>query len=144
LRVRQIKFHLAHLFQKGWALGGTAQERQFAYRELFRYDLDPGVIDQIRKATNGNFVLGDNRFAEQIEEMLGRRATLGSLGGQGVMRYKRGVVLNRGLSPVIPPGIPLNRGLSPVIMEDGIKLDPYAEGNYSGLYPTSNVTGTQP
>lgn len=62
------------------ALGGTAQERQFAYRELFRYELDPGVIDQIRKSTNGNFVLGDNRFAEQVEEMLGRRATPGKSG----------------------------------------------------------------
>lgn len=30
------------------------------------------------------------------------------------------------------------------VMEDGIKLDPYVEGNYSGLYPGSNVTGTQP
>ena len=36
-----------------------------AYRELFRYELDPGVVDAIRKATNGNFALGDPRFCRR-------------------------------------------------------------------------------
>lgn len=62
------------------ALGGTGFERQVAYRELFRYQMEPGVIDEIRKSTNGNFVLGDSRFTEQVETMLGRRATPGKSG----------------------------------------------------------------
>ncbi|MDH1265029.1 transposase [Pseudomonas sp. GD03944] len=32
--------------------------RAEAYRELFRYQLDPGLVDQIRAATNGNYALG--------------------------------------------------------------------------------------
>jgi hypothetical protein len=39
-------------------LGSTAPLRQEAYRELFRYQLDPGLGDQIRTATHGGFVLG--------------------------------------------------------------------------------------
>ncbi len=62
------------------ALGESDIERQVAYRELFRYQMEPGVIDEIRKSTNGNFVLGDGRFAEQVETMLGRRVTPGKSG----------------------------------------------------------------
>ncbi len=45
-------------------LGLTAAARQASYRELFRYNLEPGLVDEIRKATNGNFVLGNDRFKE--------------------------------------------------------------------------------
>ena len=38
------------------------------------------MLDQIRAATNGNFVLGDNRFAAEIEQALGRRAKRGAPG----------------------------------------------------------------
>lgn len=50
------------------------------YRELFRYDLEPGMVDEIRRATNGNFALGNERFAAQVAEMIGRRASLGQSG----------------------------------------------------------------
>ncbi|MCK5323532.1 MAG: transposase, partial [Desulfobulbaceae bacterium] len=46
-------------------LGRTSEERQAAYRELFRHELEPGVVDQIRQATNGNFALGNQRFKEE-------------------------------------------------------------------------------
>ena len=62
------------------ALGGEAESRQAAYRELFRHELEPGMVDRIRAATNGNFALGDGRFAEQIGEILGRRAVRASPG----------------------------------------------------------------
>jgi len=62
------------------ALGRTAPERQDAYRELFRYELEPGEIDEIRKATNGNFALGNSRFKQEIGKMLGRRVTPGKAG----------------------------------------------------------------
>ena len=62
------------------ALGSDPGSRQAAYRELFRYELDPGLVDTIRKATNGNFALGDTRFGNQITEMIGRRAQPGRSG----------------------------------------------------------------
>ena len=61
-------------------LGGTDADRQAAYRELFRYDLEPGVIDQIRKAANGNYALGGERFQKEITVMAGRRAAPGKPG----------------------------------------------------------------
>ncbi len=57
------------------ALGLDARSRQAAYRELFRYQLDIGVVDEIRKATNGNYALGNALFVQQIEDALGRRVT---------------------------------------------------------------------
>lgn len=62
------------------ALGADAASRQAAYRELFRYELDPGLVEEIRRATTGNFALGDARFAEQITTALGRRAMPGKSG----------------------------------------------------------------
>ena len=62
------------------SLGSSPALWQETYRELFRYDLDPGVIEEIRDATNGNFVLGDNRFSEQVESMPGRRVRPGETG----------------------------------------------------------------
>ena len=36
-------------------LGFGERSRQQNYRELFRYHLDSGIIDEISSATNGNF-----------------------------------------------------------------------------------------
>jgi len=62
------------------ALGLDATSRQAAYRELFRYELDIGLVDEIRKATNGNYALGNTLFTEQIAAALGRRVTAGKAG----------------------------------------------------------------
>lgn len=62
------------------ALGLDEIERQAAYRELFRYELEPKLVDEIREATQGNYVLGNNRFAEQIAVALNRRVTKGKAG----------------------------------------------------------------
>ena len=62
------------------SLGQTSEERQAAYRELFRNELEPGVIDEIRQATNGNFALGSERFKKEIARVLGRRVTPGKSG----------------------------------------------------------------
>ncbi len=61
-------------------IGQNKTERQAAYRELFRHELKPGEIDKIRKATNGNFALGSEKFAEEITETLGRRVIPGKSG----------------------------------------------------------------
>jgi len=62
------------------ALGTDAQARQRAYRELFRCQLDPGLVDEIRKATNGNYALGSPRFQDQVAKALGRRVVRGRSG----------------------------------------------------------------
>ncbi len=61
-------------------LGTTNKERQTAYREMFRFQLEPGIIDNIRKATNGNFALGNDRFQDEIAQVLGRRVKPGVAG----------------------------------------------------------------
>ena len=62
------------------ALGSDVESRQSAYRELFRYELEPGVVDEIRRATNGNYALGNSRFAQQVAVALGRRVVRGRPG----------------------------------------------------------------
>jgi putative transposase len=62
------------------SLGETNDQKQSTYRELFRYELEPDEIDQIRQATNGNFTLGAKRFQDEISIMLGRRAFPGKAG----------------------------------------------------------------
>lgn len=62
------------------ALDPDAVQRHLAYRELFRHHLDPGVVDAIRRATNGKYVLGDDRFAAEVTIALGRRAVPGASG----------------------------------------------------------------
>ncbi len=62
------------------ALAQDDEARREVYRELFRHELEPGLVDEIRQATNGNFVLGDSRFGAEVERMLGRRAVRGKPG----------------------------------------------------------------
>jgi putative transposase len=62
------------------ALGPDQVSRQEAYRELFRFELKRDLVDEIRRAINGNFALGNPRFAAQIETTLGQRATPGRPG----------------------------------------------------------------
>lgn len=62
------------------ALGRDETSRAAAYRELFRYELEPGLVDEIRQATNGNYALGSAAFAAQVGSALGRRATPGKSG----------------------------------------------------------------
>ncbi len=61
-------------------LGLQTGSRQAAYRELFRHELEPGLVDKIRQATNGNFALGSSRFTDEIAVTLGRRVTPGKSG----------------------------------------------------------------
>jgi putative transposase len=61
-------------------LGSDDAERRWAYGELFRAHMEPEHIAEIRKATNGNYALGNHRFRKEIEQMLNRRATPGESG----------------------------------------------------------------
>lgn len=59
------------------SLGRDEAGHQANYRELFRHELEPGLVDAIRGATNGNFALGNERFCAQITAALERRSTPG-------------------------------------------------------------------
>ncbi len=50
------------------------------YRGFFQNALEPGEVDQIRTATNGNYALGNDRFAAQLASALSRRVTPGKAG----------------------------------------------------------------
>ena len=46
--------------------------RNRAYRSLFEVHLDADINSEIRVATNGNSVLGNQKFQKEIEQALGR------------------------------------------------------------------------
>ena len=62
------------------SLGIDGRARRSAYRELFRQQLEPGIVDEIRSSTNGNYALGSSQFQQQVTEMLGRRVVPGRSG----------------------------------------------------------------
>lgn len=62
------------------ALGRADEARRDAYRQLFRSELDPALVQEIRDAANGNLALGGDRFKKQVEAMLGRRVSRGTRG----------------------------------------------------------------
>jgi putative transposase len=55
------------------SLGASNEERQSAYRALFRPQLDDEAISDIRLALNQSQPLGNERFYQQIEQMTGQR-----------------------------------------------------------------------
>lgn len=61
-------------------LAKNVEQRQLAYRDLFRYQLKSDLIDEIRYATNGNYALGSEAFKDQVTTMIGRRAAPGRSG----------------------------------------------------------------
>jgi len=60
-------------------LGKTAAERQAGYRDLFG-TAALNTVDEIRRATNGGFVLGDAVFKKSIGKIAGRRVEAGNPG----------------------------------------------------------------
>jgi putative transposase len=61
-------------------LGREQSTRLESYRALFKAQLDEEIVGQIRNATNGNYALGSERFQQEIETVLGRRAKRGQAG----------------------------------------------------------------
>lgn len=58
-------------------LGSGAAQRAEAYRSIFMDRLSPELIEQIRSSTNGNYVLGNQKFASEIAQILGKRVSPG-------------------------------------------------------------------
>lgn len=61
-------------------LGISGESRRRAYEELFVGDPRYWRTDEIREATNGNFVLGDASFQRKLGALLGRRVHRGRPG----------------------------------------------------------------
>mgnify|MGYP000376655390 FL=1 len=55
-------------------LGVNETERLLAYRQLFRLGIGATDLDALREATNKGWVLGSDRFREEIERLSGRRS----------------------------------------------------------------------
>ncbi|MCY1542394.1 Transposase IS200 like protein [compost metagenome] len=62
------------------ALAHGDEERRQHYLGLFNMQLELGVVDQIRSATNGNYALGSPRFQAEVAAVLKRRVTKGAAG----------------------------------------------------------------
>ena len=62
------------------ALGGDESSRRLAYVELFRSELEPGELDDIRLSANAGYALCSERFRKEIESAVGRRAGPGKPG----------------------------------------------------------------
>lgn len=61
-------------------LGASSGERCHTYSNLVLSRIDEGSVRQIRQATQGNYVLGDNGFQEEMAVALGRRVKRGKAG----------------------------------------------------------------
>jgi len=63
----------AHLLYK--QLDRSRQERESAYRALFKAHLDVATLEEIRDTVNKGWALGSDRFKREIESLAQRRAT---------------------------------------------------------------------
>ena len=56
-------------------LGSNPENRRAHYRALFERDIPPYTLEEIKTATAKMWVLGNNKFKQQVEELSGRRAS---------------------------------------------------------------------
>jgi hypothetical protein len=49
----------------------TSEERNLAYRELFRNQVDDRLLIDIRQAANKSLVLGTKRYVKEVETLTG-------------------------------------------------------------------------
>ena len=62
-------------------LGSCAHQRQSAYRSLFEAHIDDKTLEAIRLATQKGWALGNDRFKDEIEQLLNRRTRPLARGG---------------------------------------------------------------
>ena len=61
-------------------LGGSRHRAVDVYRALFDEHMEDAQVQIIRRATNGNYALGDVRFQREMAKLLNRRVTPGNSG----------------------------------------------------------------
>lgn len=76
---KEIQLITPHLCYE--QLGNNKQTRKDAYQNLFKQHIPDLTLKEIRNATNKAWVLGDNKFQQQIEQQTGRRTTPLQRGG---------------------------------------------------------------
>lgn len=77
-------------------LGNSAEERQAAYRQLFRARVADKTLEEIRTATNKAWVLDDEHFKRKIESQLERRVAPKNRGGDRKSdEYRRSSKIDR-------------------------------------------------
>ena len=62
------------------SLGRTKAERMNRYRALFDLHMEESLVAEIRSRLNSGIILGNARFARQIEALTGRKATPARIG----------------------------------------------------------------
>lgn len=62
------------------SLAANREDRLAAYRRLFADEFDPELLGYIRKSTHACQVMGDNRFKDRVEAMLGHSVRPGKTG----------------------------------------------------------------
>ena len=62
-------------------LGATDQDRQAAYRQLFRARIPETTLAAIREATNKAWALGDHRFKAKVAKQINRPLQSSGHGG---------------------------------------------------------------
>ena len=62
------------------SLAQTKEARNNAYRALFLENMAEPMLGEIRRSTNGNYVLGSTGFQQEISEILNRRVVPGKAG----------------------------------------------------------------
>ena len=63
------------------SLGRLPHQRQAAYRDLFHTHIDKKTLKEIRHATQKGWALGNDRFKDEVEQILQRRTRPLSRGG---------------------------------------------------------------
>lgn len=76
---KEDKLLTPHLLYK--RLGKSDNEIQMVYRNLFRASISEKTLEEIREASNKAWVLGDDRFKEQIERLIERQTMPKERGG---------------------------------------------------------------
>ena len=56
-------------------LGANPKYKQAQYRALFERGIPPYTLEEIKTVTDKMWVLGNDKFKQQVEEMSGRRAS---------------------------------------------------------------------
>lgn len=76
-------------------LGKTDDERQKVYRQLFQTRIPEKTLDEIREATNKEWVLGNDRFKKKIEELTARQVEPRTRGGDRKSKKYHELRINR-------------------------------------------------
>ncbi|MCP5275112.1 MAG: transposase [Burkholderiales bacterium] len=76
-------------------LGMTPTTRQSAYRALFEHQIPERTLDEIRSATNKAWVLGNERFLQQIEDLTKRQVQPKTRGGDRRSKKAKEKKINR-------------------------------------------------